>query len=81
MVNTMDEYEKFDDKGLTGWVMEKANKWRDHYISNHQEKFEEYYRLWRGQWDAADKTRESERIVTGKQIGRASCRERGCLYV
>ena len=61
MVNTMDEYEKFDDKGLTGWVMEKANKWRDHYISNHQEKFEEYYRLWRGQWDAADKTRESER--------------------
>ncbi len=61
MVNTMDEYEKFDDKGLTGWVMEKANKWRDHYTSNHQEKFEEYYRLWRGQWDAADKTRESER--------------------
>ena len=57
----MDEYEKFDDKGLAGWVMEKANKWRDHYTSNHQEKFDEYYRLWRGQWDAADKTRESER--------------------
>jgi len=57
----MDEYEKFESNGLVDWVMEKANKWRDHYTSNHQEKFEEYYRLWRGQWDAADKTRESER--------------------
>jgi hypothetical protein len=57
----MDEYEKFEANGLVDWVMEKANKWRDHYTSNHQEKFEEYYRLWRGQWDAADKTRESER--------------------
>ncbi len=60
-MNTMDENEKFEANGLVDWVMEKANKWRDHYTSNHQEKFEEYYRLWRGQWDAADKTRESER--------------------
>jgi hypothetical protein len=57
----MEENDKLDGKGLVGWVMEKANKWRDHYTSNHQDKFEEYYRLWRGQWDAADKTRESER--------------------
>jgi hypothetical protein len=57
----MEESDKFNEKDLVGWVMDKANKWRDHYISNHQEKFEEYYRLWRGQWDAADKTRESER--------------------
>lgn len=60
-MNTMDENEKFEANGLVDWVMEKANKWRDHYTSNHQEKFEEYYRLWRGQWDASDKTRESER--------------------
>lgn len=57
----MEESDKFNEKGLVGWVMDKANRWRDHYISNHQEKFEEYYRLWRGQWDAADKTRDSER--------------------
>ena len=57
----MEENDKFEANGLVGWVMEKANKWRDHYTSNHQDKFEEYYRLWRGQWDAADKTRESER--------------------
>jgi len=57
----MEENDKFEAKGLVSWVMEKANKWRDHYTSNHQDKFEEYYRLWRGQWDASDKTRESER--------------------
>ena len=41
----MEENEKFEANGLVDWVMEKANKWRDHYTSNHQEKFEEYYRL------------------------------------
>lgn len=61
MVNTMDDSSEYENKGLTGWVMEKANKWRDHYISNHEQQFQEYYRLWRGQWNAADKTRESER--------------------
>jgi hypothetical protein len=46
---------------LASWVVEKADKWRDHYTSNYAPKHEEYYRLWRGQWDAQDKTRESER--------------------
>lgn len=46
---------------LASWVIEKADKWRDHYTSNYAPKHEEYYRLWRGQWDAQDKTRESER--------------------
>lgn len=53
--------EDYKSSNLAGWVIEKADKWRDHYIGNHQEKFDEYYRLWRGQWDAADRTRESER--------------------
>jgi hypothetical protein len=46
---------------LASWVVEKADKWRDHYTSNYAPKHEEYYRLWRGQWDAQDKTRDSER--------------------
>ena len=56
-----DSEETYKGSDLAGWVIEKADRWRDHYIGNHQEKFDEYYRLWRGQWDAADKTRESER--------------------
>jgi len=58
---SFDSEETYKGSSLAGWVIEKADRWRDHYISNHQEKFDEYYRLWRGQWDAADKTRDSER--------------------
>lgn len=46
---------------LEQWVMEKCDAWRDHYIGNYQQKHDEYYRLWRGQWDASDRTRASER--------------------
>ena len=46
---------------LEQWVMEKCDAWRDHYIGNYQTKHDEYYRLWRGQWDASDRTRASER--------------------
>ena len=43
------------------WVIDKAEQWRDHYSSNYEKKFDEYYRLWRGIWAAEDKIRESER--------------------
>jgi len=56
-----DTEETYKGSDLAGWVIEKADRWRDHYVGNHQEKFDEYYRLWRGQWSASDKTRDSER--------------------
>tara|TARA_R110000803_G_scaffold73775_4_gene137674 strand:+ start:3925 stop:5955 length:2031 start_codon:yes stop_codon:yes gene_type:complete len=46
---------------LEGWVLDKCDAWRDHYTSNYQQKHDEYYRLWRGQWAASDMTRSSER--------------------
>jgi len=46
---------------LEDWVMSKCNHWRDHYESNYAESFDEYYRLWRGIWDASDSMRASER--------------------
>ena len=55
------EEETYKEDGLASWVMEKVDRWRDHYESTYKERFEEYYRLWRGQWNASDKTRESER--------------------
>ena len=55
------EENKQEHSKLASWVVEKADKWRDHYTSNYAPKHEEYYRLWRGQWDAQDKTRDSER--------------------
>ena len=48
-------------ESLAEWVMTKCENWRDYYESNYEEKFEEYYRLWRGQWDPADSQRASER--------------------
>jgi hypothetical protein len=49
------------EESLEDWVMTKCENWRDHYESNYEGRFEEYYRLWRGQWDPADSDRKSER--------------------
>ena len=47
--------------GLEDWVIGKCDQWRDHFEANYEQKFDEYYRLWRGIWDPQDKMRESER--------------------
>ena len=47
---------------LENWVMAKCDSWRDHYESNYSQRFEEYYRLWRGIWAAEDMERKSERL-------------------
>jgi hypothetical protein len=49
------------EESLAGWVMTKCEDWRDYYESNYEDRFDEYYRLWRGQWDPADSQRASER--------------------
>jgi len=56
-----DKQELTIEQDLEGWVIDKCESWRDHFESNYSEKFDEYYRLWRGQWAAEDKTRQSER--------------------
>ena len=48
-------------QSLEGWVVSKCQTWRDHYEANYQEKFDEYYRLWRGVWSQEDSMRMSER--------------------
>ena len=58
----MEDYDKKSpDQKVEAWVMDKVEQWRDHYSANYEQKFDEYYRLWRGIWAAEDKTRESER--------------------
>lgn len=62
----MDDYNE-DSKplmiqeSLEDWVITKCDDWRDHFEANYAQKFDEYYRLWRGIWAAEDVTRESER--------------------
>ena len=53
--------ENYEDSTVESWVIGKCDQWRDHYESNYSERFDEYYRTWRGIWDKNDSMRESER--------------------
>ena len=62
---------KFDeptqnDKELTAFVVNHCDRWRDYRNVNFLDDYLEYERIFRGEWAAEDKTRESERsrIVT-----------------
>ena len=57
------EYDDYvnEQNNAEGWIMSKCDQWRDHYDSNYREKFDEYYRLWRGIWASEDTLRQSER--------------------
>ena len=49
------------DKELTEWVVDHLERWRDYRDANYMSSWEEYERIFRGQWAAEDKTRDSER--------------------
>lgn len=49
------------DKELTEWVVSHTDKWRDYRDQNYLDAWLEYERIFRGQWAAEDRTRESER--------------------
>jgi len=57
----LDESMHLLDGSVEDFVMEKVDEWREDYVTNYEEKHDEYYRLWRGIWASEDKTRNSER--------------------
>jgi hypothetical protein len=48
-------------QALVSWVMGKVNPWEDHRKRGYARRWEEYWRMWRGQWSEEDKNRASER--------------------
>ena len=56
-----DENELLIEETAEAWIMDKCESWRDHFQSNYQDRFDEYYRLWRGVWKGEDSLRSSER--------------------
>ena len=54
------------DKELTAFVVDHCDRWREYRDANFLDAYLEYERLFRGEWAAEDKTRDSERsrIVT-----------------
>jgi len=55
-----------NDKELTAFVTDHCDRWRDYRNTNFLDDYLEYERIFRGEWAAEDKTRDSERsrIVT-----------------
>ena len=63
----INDYESEDEyQALSSWLSGRLTDWRNHRDNNHLKKWDEYYRLWRGQWTSEDQTRQSEksRIIT-----------------
>jgi hypothetical protein len=66
----MDQNEFYEptenDKELTAFVTDHCDRWRDYRNTNFLDDYLEYERIFRGEWAAEDKTRDSERsrIVT-----------------
>jgi hypothetical protein len=46
---------------LVDWVIETTDEWRNHRDTNYLDDWKEYERLWRGEWAAEDRLRDSER--------------------
>ena len=47
-------------EALSAWVSNKVTQWEEHRNTNYLNKWDEYYRIWRGIWAGEDKTRASE---------------------
>ena len=49
------------ETALVQWVMGKVDRWRQARDANFKDRWDEYYRMWRGRWSVKDKNRDSER--------------------
>lgn len=49
------------DQALTSWVMGRVNRWRQYRDQSFKNRWDRYYRTWRGRWHFLDKSRTSER--------------------
>jgi hypothetical protein len=50
-----------NDLELSAWIVSHTDRWRDYRDQNYLDKWLEYERIFRGQWAAEDRTRDSER--------------------
>ena len=60
------EYEGYEEpteseRELVAFVIDHTNRWRDYRDVNYLDSWEEYERIFRGQWNVDDKTKDSER--------------------
>jgi hypothetical protein len=46
---------------LVAWITDHTDRWRDNRNQNYLKLWDEYERIFRGQWDSSDATRSTER--------------------
>ena len=51
------------DNELVGFVNDHCERWRNYRDTNYLALWEEYERIFRGQWSSQDKMRDSERVL------------------
>jgi len=56
-----EEYARSGDARLLGYCLQRVDEGERYRDQNYEEKWEEYYRLWRGIWAREDQQRASER--------------------
>lgn len=56
-----DQPRKDEPAELLSWINGRVDTWRQFRDTNHKDKWDEYFRIWRGIFDPADKTRKTER--------------------
>ena len=49
------------NSSLVSWIVTRVKDWEDYRQTNFDNKWDEYYRLWRGFWEKKDSSRDSER--------------------
>jgi len=49
------------EKELVAFVVDHCDEWREYRDQNHLDDWLKWERIWRGKWEATDKTRDSER--------------------
>lgn len=66
IVEQQSEAPETNQDELLSWVRARVDRWREFRDSQHKDKWDEFYRIWRGIYSESDKTRKSERarIIT-----------------
>ena len=49
------------EKELVAFIVDHCDEWREYRDQNHLDDWLKWERIWRGKWEATDKTRDSER--------------------
>ena len=70
--NALQSKHKVHEDGLAQWITSYVTAWEQWRDNNYKDRWDSYYRMYRGLWTGNDKTRESERSrIMGTELAQA----------